>query len=157
MREDRLVLPIPPGMHWSDEMPVMRPAATAAPTARALPGKTQPQRVVGSKSGPQLPTTKQRAPVQFGVPGAPKQTLEEPVAPKEEKPVKPKREKIKADPALVAKARELRDRWLEHVNAGQASIESAGKYDVVRVLPAINAVESPATVPQAMLALPEAA
>jgi hypothetical protein len=36
----------------------------------------------------------------------------------------------------VSAARELRDRWLEHVNAGEMLIESAGKYDVARVLPA---------------------
>jgi hypothetical protein len=29
-----------------------------------------------------------------------------------------------------AAARELRDRWLEHVNSGLATIESAGKYDL---------------------------
>lgn len=38
----------------------------------------------------------------------------------------------KADPAIVAKARELRDCWLEQVNAnGLLSI--AGKYDVARI------------------------
>ena len=25
IREDRLVLPIPPGTHWSDEMPIVLP------------------------------------------------------------------------------------------------------------------------------------
>jgi hypothetical protein len=39
--------------------------------------------------------------------------------------------KLKVDPALLAKARELRDRWLEHVNSGAMLLESAGKYDVV--------------------------
>jgi hypothetical protein len=40
------------------------------------------------------------------------------------KPRRTKKEKVKADPALVAKARELRDRWLERVNAaGGASVK----------------------------------
>ncbi len=46
---------------------------------------------------------------------------------------KPKRQKVKPDPAQVAAARELRDRWLEKVNApGGASrmIPSQGKYEV---------------------------
>jgi hypothetical protein len=58
-----------------------------------------------------------------------------------EKPEREKKPKIKADPKLVAAARELRDRWLEHVNSGQTLIESAGKYDVTRALPARSAVE----------------
>jgi hypothetical protein len=41
--------------------------------------------------------------------------------PAPEKPTKPKRErapKQNVDPAFLAKARELRDRWMEQVNAG---------------------------------------
>ena len=30
MREDRIVLPIPPGMHWSEEMPVLLPGCKSA-------------------------------------------------------------------------------------------------------------------------------
>ena len=50
--------------------------------------------------------------------------------------VKPPRERI--DPQLVAKARELRDRYLEHVNgervneSPKAMIVPSGKYDVSR-------------------------
>lgn len=47
---------------------------------------------------------------------------------------KPKADRIKpkADPALIAKARELRDRWLERVNAHGLEL-IAGKYDVARL------------------------
>src|SRR5688572_26467179 len=41
-----------------------------------------------------------------------------------------KAEKPKCDPKLVAAARELRDRWLEQVNADPAMLIAAGKYDV---------------------------
>ena len=39
-------------------------------------------------------------------------------------------------PAVVAKARELRDRWLEEVNAGRAVLGATAKYDASRALPA---------------------
>ena len=48
-----------------------------------------------------------------------------------EKTAKPKRQKIKADPAHVAKARELRDRYLEQFNAGTLELPG-GKYEVTR-------------------------
>src|SRR5688500_16189573 len=67
MREDRLVLPIPPGKHWSDELPVLRPQATAM---RALPDRSRSTLVPGTKCGPQKPTPKPGARVQFGPPGA---------------------------------------------------------------------------------------
>jgi len=41
---------------------------------------------------------------------------------------------VKNDPRLVAAARELRDRWLEQVNA--TPVLSQGKYDVSRQLEA---------------------
>jgi hypothetical protein len=59
---------------------------------------------------------------------------------------KPKREKVKADPAHVAAARELRDRWLEKFNSGQ--VLPAGKYHVAVALPEMR---------QAVKALPVAA
>ena len=67
--------------------------------------------------------------------------------------VKAPRPKRKADPKLIAAARELRDRWLEKVNEDPSLILPAGKYDVARQLPdereALPVVE--------VKALPEAA
>ena len=137
MREDRLVLPIPPGLHWSDEMPVLK---SASPVERA-PREPRPKRVatpeVGATGGPQAPTPKPRAAVQFGIPSA-KPAVVEPVPepkvePKSEtKLAKAARPKERIAPEMVARARELRDRWLEQVNAGQYVFEDAGKYDVTR-------------------------
>jgi hypothetical protein len=47
--------------------------------------------------------------------------------------VKVKVERVKGvcDPWLAAAARELRDRWLEKVNAEPELIEVAGKYEMV--------------------------
>lgn len=62
-----------------------------------------------------------------------------PIPPKSEA-IKPKREmrqKVKNDPRLVAAARELRDRWLEHANAHPEALlpqGGRGKYDVSSTL-----------------------
>ena len=59
------------------------------------------------------------------------------------KPKRPAREKVKADPAHVAAARELRDRYLEYVNgehfnsgvvADGNRVLPNGKYDVSRII-----------------------
>ena len=55
---------------------------------------------------------------------------------------------MKNDPGHVAAARELRDRWLEKVNADPSPLPSGGKYDVskeltaptVEVVPALPAL-----------------
>jgi hypothetical protein len=41
---------------------------------------------------------------------------------------------VKNDPALAAKARELRDRWMERLNQHPATLLGAGKYDVARLI-----------------------
>jgi hypothetical protein len=48
------------------------------------------------------------------------------------KPKKAPRPRVKNDPRLVAAARELRDRWLEHVNADPSALLTEAKYDVGR-------------------------
>ena len=55
---------------------------------------------------------------------------------------------MKVDPALVSKARELRDRYLEQVNDGQLIAPSGAKYDVSRILSHVEGARAlPATVP----------
>jgi len=67
----------------------------------------------------------------FGTPAAAKAVVPAGV----EKPVKTKKPKAKNDPRLVAAARELRDRWLEQVNTGQANVAlPVGKYEVCRAI-----------------------
>ena len=58
-----------------------------------------------------------------------------------EKPKREKKPKPKHDPRLVAAARELKDRWLEQVNARLIVVEA--KYDVTRAID--NSRQSPAT------------
>jgi hypothetical protein len=60
-------------------------------------------------------------------------------APAEIEPPKPKRTpkpRQKNDPKYVAAARELRDRYLEQVNADRLLPSASGKYDVSRQLAA---------------------
>ena len=49
------------------------------------------------------------------------------------------------DPKYLKAARELRDRYLEHVNSGGALIEPVGKYDVTRALGAPPAPQLPSS------------
>jgi hypothetical protein len=72
----------------------------------------------------------------------------EPAAAKAQKPKPEKKPRAKNDPKLVAAARELRDRWLERVNApgGATSLPSSGKYEVTKAL-AGPSVEVVATIP----------
>ena len=55
--------------------------------------------------------------------------------------VKEPRKKTRNDPKLVAAARELRDRWLEEVNAGAAMLVGNGKYDVSRQIEGMHVEE----------------
>jgi hypothetical protein len=116
IREDRLVLPIPPGTHWSDAKPIVLPAR------EQLPGKTE--RKVAQKKKAMTRTTL-GAPLWFVPPAEAEAQVEK---------VKAPRTKRKNDPKLIAAARELRDRWLERVNADPSVLESGGKYDVSRQL-----------------------
>jgi hypothetical protein len=63
---------------------------------------------------------------------------------------KPKRDSRKAekiDQRLVGAARQLRDRWLEQVNADSSSMLSHGKYDVSDAL-GVSAERDPAVCPR---------
>jgi hypothetical protein len=74
-------------------------------------------------------------PVQFGRPGAVMPVVETPAAPAAEVGKTPRAKRVtpKVDPKQIAAARELRDRWLEQVNAGQYDLPSAAKYDLARL------------------------
>ena len=131
MREDRLVLPIPPGLRWHDEMPVPR----ATPQLALTDGATNGKRVPGTKCGPQTPTPRPRAAAQFGPPPGRATVVANETPSKKPARAKAPREKAKCDPKLLAAARELRDRWLEQVNAGGTFPPAAhGKYDVSRAV-----------------------
>jgi ribosomal protein S18 acetylase RimI-like enzyme len=127
MREDRIVLPIPPGMHWSDELPAIQPPEPAEPAALIEPIKPR------SKQTKTIDTPEpiRRNGLVFSIPkpGEAPATTAPPKAKKENAP----RAKAKADPRLAAAARELRDRWMEQINAGRYLPESSAKYEIARL------------------------
>jgi hypothetical protein len=137
MREDRLVLPIPPGLHWRDPMPVLEPLPQ--PQGQPSPSRKRvkvPE--VGSTGGPQAPTPRPRAGARFGPPPTKPEPVETKPARADAAREKTPREKKKCDPKLIAAARELRDRALEHYNGEHDDPlmlrAPVGKYDVTRAL-----------------------
>jgi hypothetical protein len=145
----RIVLPIPPGKHWSDELTVLLPGAPAEqPALSGVDGKQiADQKPRREKAAIKKPAVVERQPVnQRG--GLYYTRAPDPAAPKAAQPKPQKKPNAKNDPKLVAAARELRDRWLEHVNSGATLIESVGKYDVTRALPDAT---SPAPAPALLL------
>jgi hypothetical protein len=126
LKENRIVLPIPPGTHWSDAKPMVLPeeegSGQKAEGRKELEGKRERK--------PREAKLVMMRSMQFGRPTDKLQVVEKP---KKEKVKKPKR---KNDPRLVSAARELRDRWLEQVNAagGERMLLGNGKYDVSKTL-----------------------
>jgi GNAT superfamily N-acetyltransferase len=127
IREDRLVFPIPPGVHWSEAMPVVLPSADAAPRLESPAAS----RIRSSKPKPQRPPRSSLGRLWFAPP-----------KPAVEEKTKEPRQKVKNDPKLIAAARELRDRWLEQVNAGAILPQGRGRYDVGRQLTAASTTVS---------------
>ncbi|MGN6505946.1 MAG: hypothetical protein ACTHM6_10325, partial [Tepidisphaeraceae bacterium] len=164
IREDRVVLPIPPGTHWSDAKPMILageapalmslspvlnglsvdPLISGAPTLPSAPvqpsNRSTHQQINRStvqrphrSTSQQINSSTARGPARNGLSFHIPQP-DEVVAPvKTEKPPKlPKAPKPKrvCDPRVAQAARELRDRWLEHVNA--EPIIARAKYDLTR-------------------------
>jgi hypothetical protein len=121
MREDRVVLPIPPGTHWSDVEPLVFAQAESEP--KAIEKLPKPRRAVKKVAEPAVPTSTLGSTLRFG-------TVKAVV----EKPKKEPKAKVKLDPRLKEAARELKDRWLEQVNNGLYLPEARGKYEVSRAI-----------------------
>jgi ribosomal protein S18 acetylase RimI-like enzyme len=121
----RIALPIPPGMKWSDELPRLLP--------EELPAVDE--EVVVKEKKPKTPV-KRRSQGGFYFDAPPKERAE-----------KPKKVK-KNNPELAAKARELRDRYMEQFNSNPPALPS-GKYDVARLVDQSMTIEMS---PQRLLA-----
>ncbi|MFT3787561.1 MAG: GNAT family N-acetyltransferase [Tepidisphaeraceae bacterium] len=121
IREDRIVLPIPPGVRWSEAKPIVLPGT--APALEAEPTKRLP--------GPRVRVKK---PERVGIAEGGLRFVQ-PQADAGPKPKREPRRVAKNDPQMVAAARELRDRWLEHVNAQDEAIGSTqAKYELGRAI-----------------------
>lgn len=145
IREDRLVLPIPPGTCWRDAKPLVLPPLAGAPeggltdatTPKALP-PTRPPVVSPARK---MAIVRSQSKALLGLPPGKAAVLTaggvryveradyvpepEPIA----VPKKPRPSAAKNDPRLVKAARELRDRYLEDYNRGRTALPPA-KYDV---------------------------
>jgi len=154
MSAARLILPIPPDANWREvELPRIMPqgagSAALAPfagpvTPAALAAAARPKRLAlpPSQSATMTPAEyaaklrarakhlNPRGPVSPAIAG--RQAEAPIVQQQDDKPAKVERPKNL--PQHVAAARELRDRWLEQVNA--AGIVEGGKYDPTRILAA---------------------
>jgi hypothetical protein len=144
IKENRIVLPIPPGTHWSDAKPAILPGME---NVNVLPPGEQDESAKKS-GGPKVKAPKKVVPVikpssikMGGLRPIPKPPTPEEIAAAKAaaKAEKPKREKFKNDPKMVAAARELRDRYMEQVNVDPAALlppSAHGKYEVSRQLEA---------------------
>ena len=147
VREDRLVIPIPPGTHWRDAKPVLLPGGpnqamgngewAMGELPKQLPGgalvKARPEQPPAAKvtKAQVAAVARSKSKHLAGVPAGKAaiitrggvKYIDRADAPVEEevvekpKPKKPRAPRQKNDPKLVSAARELRDRYLEQVNS----------------------------------------
>ena len=144
IRADRLVFPIPPGVHWKDVSAIATPGEkNILPGARRRPKKAEPP------PPPQIAPNLRRPRMQSGRPPVPKpediQTATVTISASGDTSDKPP--KIMPDPKQVAAARELRDRYLERFNQGSA--QANAKYEVAKALPSPTSPASPPQLPEA--------
>jgi hypothetical protein len=130
VKENRIVLPIPPGTHWSDAKPLVVPGLPRQEEKPALPSGEK-------KRGKGAPAPRKRLTNAGGLWFAPRQSA----AASHEKPKRQKPQKQRNDPQYIAMARELRDKFLEQVNSGLflPAGGAKGKYEVSRQLEAPKA------------------
>jgi hypothetical protein len=127
-----IVLPIPPGTHWSDAKPAVLPGLPANKAAEQLQLESdQEKKLVRGKKSKPVQTQSRNSIAAGGLRFGPSPQEKAAEKAKEQKP----KVKYKNDPQYVAAARELRDRYIEQINAGLLLPPSAcGKYDVSRAL-----------------------
>jgi ribosomal protein S18 acetylase RimI-like enzyme len=138
MGAQRLVLPIPPGVRWSDVMPVILPTAGVLPEGvascqlsvaseerKALPSARSANRK-SEMENRRLVALPESRPKLGGIFFKPSKPVRKPG----EKEPREKKPKAKFDQAVIAQARELRDRWMERQDDFVAL--PGGKYDVAR-------------------------
>src|SRR5688500_17681481 len=148
IRADRLVFPIPPGVHWRDIRPPDVHAA-AVPSrdavAKALPSGERATAREKRARKPIVPVAAVKeiaaGGLRFAAPQPAKEEARRAAAAKTPRIKTPpvKTPPVKLDPKLITAARELRDRYLERVNADDRLVLPAttGKYEVSRSLPSV--------------------
>jgi hypothetical protein len=149
IRADRVVFPIPSGVNWRDVRAIEVPVLDVAWAPRAcLP---EPKKDTGTMPVPRNGSRPGQVGILVG--GRMKYVMRPGyVAPPEsetmalevrlpaivEKAKRKKKPVAEIDPAFLAKTRELRDRYLEHVNGEGLMIEGVGKYHVAKTLSGVE-------------------
>ncbi len=168
--EDRIVLPIPPGTHWSDAKPIVLPEGpmSAEREREVLQLESEVEVLERERRQRVAQRKKAKAATQTNVSAGSVETgglrfgpsRDDLVAKETEAAAEreveaelkaakraAKKAKQKFDPAQEAFARELKDRWLETVQARPAllaDLEQHAKYDVRRlVAPAHGSIAGP--------------
>ncbi len=128
MGADRLALPIPPGVHWSEVEPIeIAFEENGSEEIKLL----EDAKTIRRKDKPIKPIVKKNIrPSRLSFDTQPLEAKIEP--PVVDKPKRIKKPKKKIDPKFIAASRELRDRYLEQVNENGYKLESAGKYELTR-------------------------
>ena len=152
IREDRLVLPIPEGQHWSEARPRVLPEAPAVEEELVDDPAVPEKELVGQKRWPEGVTEVEGQLFRKGkrlmtgemiriAAGAGPGGLYMVPAGVECVPALPRplprrrkkaKQKAKHDPELAAWVRDLRDLWLEHVNDGRRLLPESERYAVSR-------------------------
>lgn len=139
IREDRLVIPIPPGTHWSDAKPVLLPEIPGVERFledEGMPGSSSPAKRKGPRRRkPRLSAAEKRSSHSGGLWFGP--SPEEIAEAERQRKAKKPRTRKKYHPKYVAAARELCALYLEELQAGRClpEGEAQGKYDITRSLP----------------------
>ena len=128
MREDRLVFPIMPGMHWKDVLPVVLSGIDGGRGAGVLPAlPREKKRGAGARAAAKVLTSpRMKTGLWFEEEGVVDAEPGE-----QAKPEKVKKEKVKIDPRLTTAARELRDQWQER--SGQVVPAPVARHDIKRI------------------------
>ena len=154
MRADRLAFPIPPGTHWSEVTAVAAPLVDAdgqPVEAKALAGPRKRRVAVKKPVEPTRETLRifvggkfKLIPMPTNV-GSGRSAMERVAPPAAEVPavvpaepstaLAPAAAPPQIDPRFLSASRELRDRYLEQLNAHPELTAAAGKYDAARSLP----------------------
>jgi hypothetical protein len=141
LRADRIVFPIPPGTSWKDVRAVEIPGEKLPVASRQLPDKRAGRSGTGLATDNRQLATPKPLPISRGT------GLRFGPAPKVDQPTKRRKSggsgkgalpvKVKVDKKFLDAARELRDRYLEHVNGGDGeALLPSGKYAVTKALAA---------------------
>ena len=152
IREDRVVLPIPLGQHWSAARPIVLPRSEqpALPAVEEVEVEKDGVRQYADgveerdgelwRGGKRLKTIDEVRPKtdlggMWFMPEDVEIVKEKPKPLRKRRKAKPAKARATNDPALVAFVRDLRDAWLEEVNARGDLSADAGRYDVSRLPP----------------------